>query len=58
MAAVQGIVRGHKGAIEVQSEPGKGSSVKILLPAIPMRIHQQTGGDGTADRCDQKNNPG
>jgi PAS domain S-box-containing protein len=33
MAAVMGIVRGHKGAIKVYSEPGKGSSFKILLPA-------------------------
>jgi C4-dicarboxylate-specific signal transduction histidine kinase/CheY-like chemotaxis protein len=33
MAAVLGIVRGHKGAIKVFSEPGKGTSFKILLPA-------------------------
>jgi PAS domain S-box-containing protein len=33
MAAVLGIVRGHKGAIKVHSEPNKGSSFKILLPA-------------------------
>jgi CheY-like chemotaxis protein len=33
MAAVLGIVRGHKGAIKVYSEAGKGTSFKILLPA-------------------------
>ena len=33
MAAVHGIIRGHKGAINVYSELNKGSSFKILLPA-------------------------
>jgi CheY-like chemotaxis protein len=32
MAAVLGIVRGHKGSIKVYSEVGKGTSFKILLP--------------------------
>jgi PAS domain S-box-containing protein len=33
MAAVLGIVRGHKGAIKVYSEPGKGTTFKVLIPA-------------------------
>ncbi len=33
MAAVLGIVRGHRGAITVYSELGKGSSFKVFLPA-------------------------
>ncbi len=32
LAAVLGIVRGHKGALKLYSEPGKGSSFKFLLP--------------------------
>ncbi len=33
LAAVIGIVRGHKGAIRVSSEPGKGSTIMIAFPA-------------------------
>ncbi len=33
LAAVQGIMRGHKGAMKVYSEPGKGSTFKVLFPA-------------------------
>jgi len=34
LAAVQGIVRAHKGALEIHSEPGKGTTFKILFPAL------------------------
>jgi CheY-like chemotaxis protein len=33
MAAVLGIVRGHGGAIHVTSQPGQGTTVRILFPA-------------------------
>lgn len=32
MSAVQGIIRGHNGAIKVYSELGRGSTFKILIP--------------------------
>jgi PAS domain S-box-containing protein len=32
LAAVLGIVRGHKGAMKVESEPGRGTAFKLFLP--------------------------
>ena len=37
LAAVMGIVRGHKGAIKVYSSPGKGTTFKVFFPASDAR---------------------
>jgi PAS domain S-box-containing protein len=34
LAAVQGIVRAHRGTVEVESVPGRGTEFTILLPAV------------------------
>ncbi len=36
LSAVLGIVRGHKGAIRTYSEVGRGTTMKVLLPASPL----------------------
>lgn len=33
LSAVAGIVRAHRGAIKISSEPGKGTTFRVLLPA-------------------------
>lgn len=34
LAAVLGTIRSHRGAIELESTPGEGTSVRVLLPAL------------------------
>ncbi len=34
MAAVLGILRGHKGTIKFDSEQGKGTTFRVLFPAV------------------------
>jgi len=40
LATVLGITRAHKGAIELSSEPGKGTTIRLLFPAIQQPAEQ------------------
>ncbi len=53
LAAVLGIVRGHRGAIKVQTAPGQGTCVRVLFPVSS--LVKDT--DGLAGRITQKVNP-
>jgi len=48
LAAVLGIVRGHKGGIRVTSQPGQGTHYRLLFPALPTETPLPHGTDDLA----------
>lgn len=48
LAIVQSVVSDHGGKISVESEPGRGTTFRIELPAGPPGSHRRKAGDGRA----------
>ncbi|MCK9458123.1 MAG: PAS domain S-box protein [Proteobacteria bacterium] len=56
MSVVLGIVRGHKGAIFVQSEVGRGTSIRVAFPAgRPAEAGEETGAGAPSARSGRRN---
>lgn len=57
LAAVSGIVRGHKGAMSVESAPGSGTTIRVMLPTTdePSKAkgngHDDLSGSHTTDKA-------
>jgi CheY-like chemotaxis protein len=50
LAAVAGIVRSHHGAIQVESEPQRGTRFRVLFPAAPGEVTRPAPNGGAIDR--------
>jgi signal transduction histidine kinase len=58
LAVVQGIARGHRGALRIRSEPGRGSTVRFLLPALVAAYAAEPDGAAEADPTDERRGTG
>jgi signal transduction histidine kinase/CheY-like chemotaxis protein len=53
LAAALGIVRGHGGALEIESHPGRGSRIRVIFPAVarePTRASPEAPENGSSWR--------
>lgn len=41
LAAVLGIVRGHNGSLKIESKPGKGTNIKVILPVSSKKVQYE-----------------
>ncbi|MBM4094531.1 MAG: PAS domain S-box protein, partial [Planctomycetes bacterium] len=51
LSAVMGIVKAHDGALRIYSEPGKGSTFRVLFPAIDVAGEGELEGDVVGAWC-------
>ena len=49
LSVVHGIVRGHLGVVQVQSQPGEGSTFHVYLPAVAPAPFDEGPGGGPVD---------
>jgi PAS domain S-box-containing protein len=54
MAAVLGIVSGHKGAIVVDSNPGSGTGIRVMFPVVPSEVQEATRKEKTRKRTSRE----
>ena len=54
LAAVSGILRGHRGAVRVYSHLGQGTTFKIFLPAAWQSAHTNVGADLTSNEMNRR----
>ena len=52
MSAVLGIIRGHHGALKVDSEPNQGTTFRIVFPAVENTLEQQKHVQNTVPQLD------